>query len=100
MSRYLLKPAGRLVFFLPAAHNRPESASSKEEFEAVDVTSLICPGMQLVSCSEQSFGGWGRNLVTIEKLQDGVEYERPVFQEDEGEGDDEFREKYFRGFNS
>ncbi|KAK4055764.1 hypothetical protein OIV83_000311 [Microbotryomycetes sp. JL201] len=57
---YLLKPGGRLVFFLP---------TNNEEYRDVDVPRV--PGMKLVANSSQDFGKWARRLITMEKLQDG-----------------------------
>ncbi|KDQ21877.1 hypothetical protein BOTBODRAFT_99027 [Botryobasidium botryosum FD-172 SS1] len=51
LSRYLLKPGGRLVFFLPTV---------TDEYEEVDVPT--CEGMTLVANSMQNFGKWGRRV--------------------------------------
>ncbi|KAM0788686.1 hypothetical protein ACM66B_002783 [Microbotryomycetes sp. NB124-2] len=59
-SLYLLKPGGRLVFFLP---------TNNEEYRDVDVPRV--PGMKLVANSSQDFGKWARRLITMEKLEDG-----------------------------
>ena len=50
-ARYLLRPSGRLVFFLPTVN---------EEYADVDIPQ--CEGMQLVSNSLQDFGSWGRRV--------------------------------------
>ncbi|BGP14967.1 hypothetical protein JCM10213_007230 [Rhodosporidiobolus nylandii] len=55
-SLYLLKPGGRLVFFLP---------TDNAEYQDVDIPSI--PGLKLVSNSSQSFGKWARRLITMEK---------------------------------
>ncbi|SCV70748.1 BQ2448_3510 [Microbotryum intermedium] len=55
-SLHLLKPGGRLVFFLP---------TNNEEYQDVDVPSV--PGLKLISNSSQSFGKWARRLITMEK---------------------------------
>ncbi|KAF8348221.1 tRNA guanosine-2'-O-methyltransferase [Amanita rubescens] len=75
LARYLLKPNGRLVFFLPT----------------------------VVANSLQDFGSWGRRLVTIKKATT-AKYSSPSFAADDivvGEhipAHRDFREKYFRGF--
>ncbi|KAJ6475317.1 S-adenosyl-L-methionine-dependent methyltransferase [Mycena vitilis] len=53
LARYLLKPDGRLVFFLPTVN---------EQYEEVDIRSLLCDGMVLVANSLQDFGSWGRRV--------------------------------------
>jgi tRNA (guanine10-N2)-methyltransferase len=53
LARYLLKPDGRLVFFLPTVN---------EQYEEVDIQSLLCDGMVLVANSLQDFGSWGRRV--------------------------------------
>ncbi|KAJ3762388.1 tRNA guanosine-2'-O-methyltransferase [Lentinula raphanica] len=96
LARYLLKPGGRLVFFLPTV---------TDQYEEVDIYTMLCPGMEVIANSLQDFGSWGRRLVTIRK----VTYERyppPDFSTTEGEVDKtqhvpahrHFREKYFQGF--
>ncbi|KAJ7287585.1 S-adenosyl-L-methionine-dependent methyltransferase [Mycena rebaudengoi] len=94
LARYLLKPDGRLVFFLPTVNER---------YEEVDIQSMLCEGMVLVANSLQDFGSWGRRLVTIRKttrhsypppsFEDG---DRPPIEHIPGHKD--FREQYFRGF--
>ncbi|KAK4056504.1 hypothetical protein OIO90_002351 [Microbotryomycetes sp. JL221] len=59
-SLYMLKPGGRLVFFLP---------TNNEEYRDVDVPCV--PGMKLISNSSQDFGKWARRLITMEKLENG-----------------------------
>ena len=51
LARYLLKPGGRLVFFLPTV---------TEEYEEVDVSTMVCEGMDVIANSLQDFGSWGR----------------------------------------
>ena len=51
LARYMLKPRGRLVFFLPTV---------TEEYEEIDIHAMICEGMELVANSLQNFGSWGR----------------------------------------
>lgn len=53
LARYLLKPNGRLVFFLPTV---------TDEYEAVDVDAALCSGMEVVANSVQDFGNWGRRV--------------------------------------
>ncbi|KAJ7725872.1 tRNA guanosine-2'-O-methyltransferase [Mycena maculata] len=93
LSRYLLKPGGRLVFFLPTVN---------EQYEEVDIQSMLCDGMVLVANSLQGFGSWGRRLVTIRKTTDDS-YPPPSFEEERNLGErvpahKDFREQYFRGF--
>ncbi|KAJ7132800.1 tRNA guanosine-2'-O-methyltransferase [Mycena crocata] len=93
LSRYLLKPGGRLVFFLPTVN---------EQYEELDIQSMLCDGMVLVANSLQDFGSWGRRLVTIRKTtQDS--YPPPSFEDERNAGEHipahkDFREQYFRGF--
>lgn len=93
-ARYMLKPGGRLVFFLPTVN---------EDYQEIDIHSMICDGMELVANSLQNFGSWGRRLVTIRKSTD-LQYSPPTF--DRGTeiahvgAHENFREKYFRGFTS
>ncbi|KAJ8516074.1 hypothetical protein ONZ45_g6574 [Pleurotus djamor] len=96
LARYLLKPGGRLVFFLPTVN---------EHYEDVDIQGLLLEGMELVSNSLQDFGSWGRRLVTIQKTSQQA-FSRPSF-DDQGpqEGGHvpahkDFREKYFQGFKN
>jgi len=53
LARYLLKPGGRLVFFLPTVI---------DEYKALDLDSLLCDGMQVIANSLQDFGAWGRRV--------------------------------------
>ena len=61
-ARHALKPAGRLVFFLPTVTN---------EYEEVDVEgpNVMCEGMELVANSVQGFGSWGRRVSQLFALQ-------------------------------
>jgi tRNA (guanine10-N2)-methyltransferase len=94
LARYLLKPGGRLVFFLPTV---------TEEYEEVDVSTMICEGMDVIANSLQDFGSWGRRLVTIKKTTSRT-YPRPTFDTISKRGTEhipahrDFREKYFQGF--
>ncbi|KAM0756366.1 tRNA guanosine-2'-O-methyltransferase [Meredithblackwellia eburnea MCA 4105] len=54
---YLLKPGGRLVFFLP---------TDNAEYADVDVP--VVEGLQLISNSCQDFGKWSRRLITMVKV--------------------------------
>ncbi|KAI5120311.1 hypothetical protein M0805_005815 [Coniferiporia weirii] len=100
-ARHLLRPAGRLVFFLPTV---------TDEYAEIDVQALLCPGMAIIANSVQDFGSWGRRLITIKKTTSET-YASP-FQgtadrtsaEENNDGENrvpahkDFREKYFRGF--
>ncbi|KAG7098852.1 hypothetical protein E1B28_000755 [Marasmius oreades] len=95
LSRYLLKPDGRLVFFLPTVN---------DEYEEVDVHSMLCEGMEVIANSLQDFGSWGRRLVTIRKTT-SIRYPPPSFAAPTEMAESEhvpahkgFREKYFQGF--
>jgi len=52
-SRAMLKPQGRLVFFLPTV---------TEEYEEIDVDTMVCDGMEVIANSLQDFGNWGRRV--------------------------------------
>lgn len=52
-ARYVLKPGGRLVFFLPTV---------TEEYTEVDVFTMLCEGMEVIANSVQDFGSWGRRV--------------------------------------
>lgn len=52
-ARYLLRPGGRLVFFLPTV---------TDEYEEVDVNTMLCDGMEVIANSLQDFGSWGRRV--------------------------------------
>ncbi|KAJ4476903.1 tRNA guanosine-2'-O-methyltransferase [Lentinula edodes] len=97
LARYLLKPGGRLVFFLPTV---------TDQYEEVDIYTMLCDGMEVIANSLQDFGSWGRRLVTIRKVTSEL-YPPPDFSIRDSEGEDEtqrvpahrhFREKYFQGF--
>ncbi|KAF8578016.1 tRNA guanosine-2'-O-methyltransferase [Ramaria rubella] len=93
LARFLLKPQGRLVFFLPTVN---------EEYAEVDVPQL--EGMELISNSLENFGAWGRRLITIVKTEmkerepPDLCMRREVIHEHVPAHRD-FREKYFAGFN-
>ena len=53
LARYLLKPSGRLVFFLPTV---------TEEYAEVDIDEMLCEDMEVVANSVQDFGSWGRRV--------------------------------------
>lgn len=53
LARYLLKPGGRLVFFLPTV---------TDEYKELDLDSMLCDGMQVIANSLQDFGAWGRRV--------------------------------------
>ena len=56
LARYLLKPGGRLVFFLPTVI---------DEYKELDLNSVVCDGMQVIANSLQDFGAWGRRVCII-----------------------------------
>ncbi|KAG6896803.1 hypothetical protein C0992_005953 [Termitomyces sp. T32_za158] len=94
-ARHLLKPGGRLVFFLPTV---------TDEYEEVDIQTMLCEGMEVIANSLQDFGSWGRRLITIRKTMER-DYERPSFEHQESPtvithipAHKDFREKYFQGF--
>ncbi|THH31329.1 hypothetical protein EUX98_g2848 [Antrodiella citrinella] len=103
LSRYLLRHNGRLVFFLPTV---------TDEYEEVDVQTMLCEGMEVVANSLQDFGSWGRRLITIRKTS-SEKYAPPTFEPEgrrlELEKADvaskhvpahkDFRMKYFKKFN-
>ncbi|KAF8806675.1 tRNA guanosine-2'-O-methyltransferase [Phlegmacium glaucopus] len=96
-ARYLLKPGGRLVFFLPTV---------TDEYEEIDIHTMLCEGMEVIANSLQDFGSWGRRLVTIKKITE-EQYPAPTFNpiplQDENThvpAHKDFREKYFQGFKS
>ncbi|GAA5974759.1 hypothetical protein JCM5350_001280 [Sporobolomyces pararoseus] len=110
-SLYLLKPGGRLVFFLP---------TNESEYSDIDVPEV--PGLKLISNTSQSFGKWARRLITMEKLPNSKEWEQVVEGLDRGveregmtsswteaersrreekkPGHADFRERYYEGFGS
>ncbi|KAI0030795.1 tRNA guanosine-2'-O-methyltransferase [Vararia minispora EC-137] len=98
LARYLLKPQGRLVFFLPTV---------TEEYQEIDIQMMLCDGMEVAANSLQDFGAWGRRLVTIRRTTT-FNYSSPTFDADGGDlgvnGEEhapahrDFREKYFQGF--
>jgi hypothetical protein len=49
----MLTHNGRLVFFLPTV---------TDEYEEVDIHSMMCDGMEVISNSLQDFGSWGRRV--------------------------------------
>lgn len=53
LARYLLRPGGRLVFFLPTV---------TDEYQEVDIYSMMCEGMEVIANSLQDFGSWGRRV--------------------------------------
>lgn len=116
LARYLLKPRGRLVFFLPTV---------TDEYEELDIQTMLCDGMEVVANSLQNFGTWGRRvrpsyivlpqsnlmiagpqLITIRKTTT-ERYPPPTFAPPLDEPVDgqthtpahkDFREKYFQRF--
>jgi len=92
-ARYMLKPGGRLVFFLPTVN---------DVYRDIDIPK--CEGMELVSNSLQDFGKWGRRLITMVKIS-SADMGAPRFEGAKAsEGDAtrpahyNFRVKYFRRF--
>ena len=49
----MLKPQGRLIFFLPTI---------TEEYEEIDIDTMMCDGMEVTANSLQDFGNWGRRV--------------------------------------
>ncbi|KAH9942477.1 tRNA guanosine-2'-O-methyltransferase [Epithele typhae] len=99
LARHMLRPRGRLVFFLPTV---------TDEYAEVDVRAMLCPGMELVANSLQNFGSWGRRLITIRKTTT-ERFPRPSFDPEHAVTENvvgeahvpahkDFREKYFQGF--
>ncbi|KAI8993886.1 tRNA guanosine-2'-O-methyltransferase [Trametes punicea] len=97
LARHMLRPRGRLVFFLPTV---------TEEYNEVDVQAMLCHGMELVANSLQDFGSWGRRLITVRKTTE-EKYPKPSFDPAHAVTDNvtshmpahkDFREKYFQGF--
>ncbi|KAF9447960.1 tRNA guanosine-2'-O-methyltransferase [Macrolepiota fuliginosa MF-IS2] len=96
LARYLLRPGGRLVFFLPTV---------TDEYQEVDIHTMMCEGMEVIANSLQDFGSWGRRLITIRKIAT-QKFSPPSFQHVEEDAMDthvpahrDFREKYFQGFS-
>ncbi|KAF6761256.1 RNA methylase [Ephemerocybe angulata] len=93
-ARYLLKPGGRLVFFLPTV---------TDEYEEVDVYTMLCEGMEVIANSLQDFGSWGRRLITIKKTTSEA-FSAPTFEarhdSEHTPAHKDFREKYFQGFKA
>ena len=56
LARHLLKPSGRLVFFLPTVI---------DEYKELDLDSVVCVGMEVIANSLQDFGAWGRRVSII-----------------------------------
>ncbi|PCH43385.1 tRNA guanosine-2'-O-methyltransferase [Wolfiporia cocos MD-104 SS10] len=99
LARYMLKPQGRLVFFLPTV---------TDEYEELDIQTMLCEGMEVVANSLQNFGSWGRRLITIRKAT-SERFPPPSFEVSSGEleasslhvpAHKDFREKYFQGFKN
>lgn len=97
LSRHLLKPGGRLVFFVPTV---------SDQYEEIDIDQMLCDGMEIVANSLQDFGSWGRRLVTFRKTTMS-EHPPPAFELQELPNTKgpvhipahkDFREKYFQGF--
>lgn len=63
-ARYLLKPGGLLVFFLPTVN---------EEYAEVDIP--VVEGMKVTSNSLQDFGNWGRRVSVLASNLLGVDVE-------------------------
>ena len=63
LARYMLKPGGRLVFFLPTV---------TEDYAEVDVQSMLCEGMEIIANSLQDFGSWGRRVSAKQGIKGSV----------------------------
>lgn len=118
-SLFLLKPGGRLVFFMPS-----------EDADYTDVDVPTHPAFKFISNSKQAFGDkWSRRLITLEKIgedEGGAGLDRGIERCGEVEGEEEeatrrleglrldptggvegpvvkkpqFRERYFDAFRS
>ena len=62
-ARYLLKPGGRLVFFLPTV---------TDEYEEIDIHTMLCEGMEVIANSLQDFGSWGRRVSCLSFLSSSI----------------------------
>ena len=60
-SRAMLKPQGRLVFFLPTV---------TEDYEEVDIDTMMCSGMEVLANSLQDFGNWGRRVRSLHHVME------------------------------
>ena len=56
LGRYLLKPNGRLVFFLPTV---------TDDYHEIDINTMLCDGMEVIANSLQDFGSWGRRVSVV-----------------------------------
>lgn len=65
LSATLLKPRGRLVFWVPTM---TEGSSGEDTYQQQPVQLPPSPDFRLVSHAMQDFGTWGRRLITLEKL--------------------------------
>ncbi|PSR76500.1 hypothetical protein PHLCEN_2v8403 [Hermanssonia centrifuga] len=99
LARYMLKPGGRLVFFLPTV---------TDEYVELDLQTMLCEGMEVIANSLQDFGSWGRRLITVRKTTT-AKFPPPTFDSSTSEKEaneapahvpahKDFREKYFQGF--
>lgn len=106
-ARYMLKPCGRLVFFLP---------TENAQYHSDDIPNVT--GMRLVANSLQDYGNWGRRLITMEKVAGVVIENDPSDRGIEREalswgdvtlgevkpreattlGHENFRDRYFKSF--
>ena len=91
-SRWLLKPGGRLVYFVPL---------EDEQGGVLRIPDI--EGMKVVAVSDQHFTRWTRRLVTMEKTGGDVlpEQARGIQREvleRQGRTADDFRERYFAAF--
>ncbi|KAF5389449.1 hypothetical protein D9757_004270 [Collybiopsis confluens] len=93
LARYLLKPGGRLVFFLPTV---------TDQYEEVDIQTMLCDGMEVIANSLQDFGSWGRRVTSRPHLPPvfGDREDTPQNQAQHVPAHRHFREKYFQGFRT
>lgn len=97
---FLLRPGGRLVFFLPT-----EAAKYSDD----DIPRI--PSLRLIANSEQSFVTWSRRLITMEKVPDAAlnalegldrgiaRGEKAATEEPQHQpGHHDFRSRYQQGF--
>ncbi|KAH8925014.1 tRNA guanosine-2'-O-methyltransferase [Atractiella rhizophila] len=86
LSHRLLKPGGRLVYFLPTVET---------EYKDDDVPTLS--GMTLIANSVQEFGHWARRLITMEKLSRSANTKDPTTAGvSKQPAHFDFRRKYFK----
>lgn len=81
-----LIPGGRLCFWMP---------TSNAEFKENQIP--LHPDLELTSCNLQDFNKWSRRLLAYTRRPYGVQGESNSVR---GISNEEFRDKYFRGFST